>query len=83
MSDALAPRTIILVEDNCSTRRVVRNLLNEYDTPLELLEAESGEALLELCRSHGPNTADLIILDLNLISPHKHGLSGLGAIDGG
>ncbi|MCP5426569.1 MAG: response regulator [Gammaproteobacteria bacterium] len=80
MSNPISPLTFILAEDNRSTRRVVRNLLDEYDTPIELIDVDNGDALTELYRSRPPGSIDLVILDLNLLRTHKNGLSGLQAV---
>lgn len=63
------PETILLVEDEPSVRRLVRIILEQRGYCV--LEAESGEAALRLCRGHeGP--IHLLLTDVRM--PGMNGL---------
>lgn len=67
--DLTGSETVLLVEDDASVRRLVRDVLayKGYD----VLEASSGEAALEICGKHsGP--IDLLLTDL--VMPKMSGL---------
>ena len=55
-------KRILLVEDNGLTQDLVRDILTGYDLQI----AASGAEALRLCREALP---DLLILDLNLVTP--------------
>jgi len=68
--------TILLAEDNRSTRTLIREILAATD--YELLEATDGREAMRICENSPP---DLVILDLNLPDlanqGNRNALSGL------
>ena len=66
---------VLIVDDSPTIRRMVRASLQSLSRPVEFAEAASG---LEAIESLALQTADLIVLDLNM--PDMHGLDVLGFV---
>lgn len=73
--DLTGSETVLLVEDDPSVRRLVREIL--ANKGYDVLEAPSGEAALEICGSHsGP--IDLLLTDL--VMPRMSGIELTGRV---
>jgi CheY-like chemotaxis protein len=66
-------RTVVVVEDNVRSRRLVRDLLELHG--FTTVEAETAEEGLEACRLDPP---DLVLLDIQL--PGMDGVAALRAL---
>ena len=55
------PATVLVAEDVAINRELIRSFLE--DQPIELLEAEDGEAAVAAARAHSP---DLILMDIKM-----------------
>ncbi len=69
----LAPRVVLVAEDNRTNRLLVRKYLEH--TPLTLLFAENGREAVEMTRRHRP---DIVLMDMSM--PEMDGLAATRAI---
>jgi two-component system cell cycle response regulator len=65
--------TVMVVDDSGAERALLRTQLNEHG--YQVVEAESGEQAVEICRDSMP---DIILLDVNM--PHLHGFDVLALL---
>ena len=66
--------TILVVDDNAAIRQLVVTLLQSPDR--RILEAENGEAALEVCRGY-PDEIDLMITDVLMPGMDGYSLAGV------
>ncbi len=78
MSESAEKAKILIIEDNPLDREIYRRLIARgAEHEFEILETDSGESGLELCRSEEP---DCVLLDFNL--PDLDGLEFLAELKG-
>jgi CheY-like chemotaxis protein len=66
---------VLIVDDSRVTRMLVKSILKEYDSSIEVLEVENGEQGVEAYRTQSP---DLVFLDITM--PVMDGFEALGKI---
>ena len=66
-------RRILVAEDNCTNRLLIRKYLSDHS--VELFEAENGRVAIEKCAKHGP---DIVLMDMSM--PEMDGITAAKAI---
>ena len=68
-------KKILIVDDHAIVRRGLKDLLEDLENNITILEAGDGDEAIEICRSKG---IDLVLIDFSL--PGKNGLETISVL---